>query len=162
MGATGNNLDELKQITRMLKKEKEYGQGNILYIAGGICWILDLLIIYVRYTSETMASDIDAMPVIIAGTALIIVGTILMIIGKQKGNYQSAILSRKITYKEITNVTFENYSGVVYAKGLDNREESLTGEVCKACVDMIENTNYQKAYYVEINGKMTYKKVVLL
>lgn len=160
-----NEIKDEKRFLQILKKEKEYGQGSIFYIAGIITWVLGIIVSCIRYLGEMgemTSEDIDPMPVIILGGIIFIVGIILMAIGKASGDYSAALLAKKYTVKEISNISYEEYPQMVYVKGLDAHGQECAGELCKMCYEIKTNAQFQNAYYVEVNGKKLYKRVVLL
>ena len=47
-----NEIKDEKRFLQILKKEKEYGQGSIFYIAGIITWVLGIIVSCIRYLGE--------------------------------------------------------------------------------------------------------------
>ena len=57
-----NEIKDEKRFLQILKKEKEYGQGSIFYIAGIITWVLGIIVSCIRYLGEMgemTSEDID-------------------------------------------------------------------------------------------------------
>lgn len=154
---------DTKKIKRALLKEKENSFSTFLAIIACVMAIIVIFLFAFGHYNKTLSEVYaDGNKLYNITKIVLLVGCGLILLSKVTSNYAQAIYNNKYIIREINNVKFDTYSGKTYVTGKDEKRVEYKGCLCRSCKALLKSGNYQKVYYVEINAKKVYTKIVLV